>query len=341
LHGPRAAIDVFAKLQKNNEVKEKTDGHHVAHHIGHQVAKSFGPFPETLDLCPKAYNFGCIHGFFQHSLDAKISDPEVLTPLCQAVEDDPHASIKDKVYCFHGLGHGIMMYYEYDMEKALAYCDALQTGFGRDGCWQGLFMENMNGAQKNNWEGEGMGFSTVDPLLPCSAMEERHQHECFINHSAWMIHFFERDFVKAIDACLKAPSKNSQRACIESITLMVSNPNSQFIFLPNGDHEKNSVIENAAIICDAFPSRHKDLCIDGAVDNILNFDDLDLTRTEQLCHNVDDGLKKRCFGRIGSNLINIAHSQDEAIEVCNTLKEKEDIQSCLEGANIRTQLSSQ
>jgi len=97
------------------------------------------------------------------------------------------------------------------------------------------------------------------------------------------------------------------------------------------------MIENAALICDAFPSEHKDLCIDGAVDNILNFDDLDLTRTEQLCNSVDEGIKKHCFGRIGSNLINIAHSQDEAIEVCNTLKKKENIQSCLEDANIKTQ----
>jgi len=104
IYGPKAAIDVFAKLQKNNEVNEKTDGHHAVHHIGHQVAKSFGPFPETLDLCPKTYNFGCIHGFFQHSLDSGISDPEVLASLCQVVEDDPHASIKDKVYLFSRIG---------------------------------------------------------------------------------------------------------------------------------------------------------------------------------------------------------------------------------------------
>jgi len=112
------------------------------------------------------------------------------------------------------------MYYDYNMEKALAYCDALETVFGRDGCWQGLFMENMNGALSGNWK--ETGFSKVDPLLPCSAMEERHQHECFINHAGWIIDFFERDYVKAIEACLKASSKNSQRACMESITLMVS-----------------------------------------------------------------------------------------------------------------------
>jgi len=225
------------------------------------------------------------------------------------------------------------------MEKALAYCDALETVYGRDGCWQGLFMENMNGALSGNWK--KTGFSKEDPLLPCSAMEEKHQHECFINHSAWMINFFEKDYVKATEACLKAPSKSSQRACIESITLMASNPGHQGLFLSYEVYSKHSVIENAAIICDAFPSEHKDICVDGAVDNILNFDDLDLTRTEQLCHMIDEDLKKNCFGRIGSNLINIAHSQDEAIEVCNTLKKKEDIQSCLEGANIRTQLTSQ
>ena len=335
VHGPKAAMDVFAELQKNNEVNEKTDGHHVAHHIGHQIAKSFGPFPETLAMCPKEYNFGCIHGFFQYSLDAHISKPEVLAPLCQVIEDDPHASVKDKVYCFHGLGHGVMMYYKYDMQRALAYCDAFDTVFGRDGCWQGLFMENMNGAFDGNWE--ETGFSKEDPLLPCSALEEKHQEQCFINHSSWMIDVFDQDYIKAIEACRKAPSENSQRACIESITLMVSNPSFQSVFLSPDELKKHSVIENAATICNTFPPDYQDLCVNGAVDNIANFDDLDLTGTEQLCHLVDERLKPHCFKRIGSNLINIAHGKDEMREACNSLKEKEDVQTCLEGANINNQ----
>jgi len=63
-HGTKAAVEVFVRLQKKSEVKQKTDGHHVVHHIGHEIARSFGPFPEALALCPKTYNFGCIHGFF-------------------------------------------------------------------------------------------------------------------------------------------------------------------------------------------------------------------------------------------------------------------------------------
>jgi len=36
-----------------------------------------------------------------------MSNPEVMAPLCKIWEDDPNASIKDKVYCYHGIGHGV------------------------------------------------------------------------------------------------------------------------------------------------------------------------------------------------------------------------------------------
>jgi len=50
-YGPRVAIEVFRRLRDNGEVKEKTDGHHVVHHIGHHTAIGFGPTPEALALC--------------------------------------------------------------------------------------------------------------------------------------------------------------------------------------------------------------------------------------------------------------------------------------------------
>jgi hypothetical protein len=117
---------------------------------------------------------------------------------------------------------------------------------------------------------------------------------------------------------------------------MVSNPAHQGLFLPGDEFKDRSVIENSAAICNSFPPDHKDLCINGAVDNIINFDDLDLTRIEQLCHLVDGNLKQYCFRRIGLNLTNIAHSKDETIKVCHSLKKKEDVQSCLEGAHVET-----
>jgi len=96
------------------------------------------------------------------------------------------------------------------------------------------------------------------------------------------------------------------------------------------------MIENAAVICEKFPQEHRDLCINGSVDNVLNFDD-NLKRVEKFCHLVEDGFKTHCFKRIGENLINLASNIDEIKETCNTLRKKKDVQSCLEGARVQTQ----
>jgi len=123
LHGPKASVDVFAKLQRKNEVKEKIDGHHIVHHIGHNVASAFGPFPEALGLCPTTYNYGCIHGFLQQALGQKMTEPKDAIKLCDIFVNDPNATPKDKVYCYHGMGHGVMMYFDYDMKKAIEMCE--------------------------------------------------------------------------------------------------------------------------------------------------------------------------------------------------------------------------
>jgi hypothetical protein len=67
-HGPRAAIDLFTLLKNRGDIDPGVDGHHIIHHIGHETAMIFGPTPQALALCPTSYNYGCLHGFFQHAL---------------------------------------------------------------------------------------------------------------------------------------------------------------------------------------------------------------------------------------------------------------------------------
>jgi len=315
LHGPKAAVNVFAKLQRKNEVKERIDGHHIVHHIGHNVASVFGPFPEALGLCPITYNYGCIHGFLQQALGQKMTTPKDAVRLCDIFVDDPDATPKDKAYCYHGMGHGVMMYFDYDMKKAIEMCDSVDP-IGVGGCWQGLFMEAVNVAHEE--KGKAMGYTKADPLAPCNTLEEKYQHECFINHGGWMMHVFEHDYVGAIDGCRKASIKNSAKSCISSITLMVSNPSWQKSFVD--DLGERSIIENAVLICQNFPEDQKKSCVDGAISNILNFDHLDLARSEQFCQGIDQKYQSLCYKSISLNLGNIVSNKSAAQDACTTLK---------------------
>ena len=67
-------------------------------------------------------------------------------------------------------------------------------------------------------------FKRSDPLAPCDKVGDRYKHECFINHSGWLM-----------NGCAQATSARNERyawrtkgkfrsACLQSIGLMVTNP---------------------------------------------------------------------------------------------------------------------
>ena len=327
-HGPGAALDVFRRLQSQGEVKETRDGHHVAHHIGHHAAMTFGPHAEALGLCPTDFNYGCIHGFFQQALGQDMASPEIVMSLCDERNTAASVSLKDRTYCYHGLGHGIMMYADYDLDRALGLCDGIENDPGRMGCWQGLFMENVNGAMQGQWQRGG--FSLEDPLAPCNQLLPAYQHECFINHAGWMMQLLDNDPLKVVQACARA-SADQRNVCIESLSLMATNPGWQDKFLANADTQ--SLLKNAHAICETYPEEWQQLCLFGGVDNLLNFDHLDLTRAAEFCGGADREYRQSCFQRIGSNVRNLAADHPSRRVACQTL-EPGHRESCLSGAGV-------
>lgn len=325
-YGPRASLDVFTRLREKNEIKEPGDGHHIAHHIGHHTAVAFGAHPEALALCTTQYNYGCIHGFFQYSLGKKMVESEAATKMCDGMVNDPTASDKDKAYCYHGLGHGVMMYADYDVPMAIGLCNQIEVEHGQMGCWQGMFMENVNEATQGRWERGG--FSTSDPLAPCNRLQFRYQHECYINHAGWLMHTFEHDFQRAIRACESAHPRQVG-TCIEAMALMVTNPGWQKNFL--GEiADSQSMLKNASMICERFPARYRDICAYGGVDNLLNFDQLDTRRSVEFCNSFEQSIAGQCFARIGVGLSRQVADLKVAEDVCRTL-DPQHAQACISG----------
>jgi len=215
------------------------------------------------------------------------------------------------------------MYVDYDLKKAIEYCDRIETYLNRDGCWQGMFMENINGAYNGKWK--ELGFSKEDPFAPCNTLEEQYQYECYINHGSWIMDSFKNDVVKMVESCAKLPEK-VVTPCIESFTIKVTDPEEQKRFLH--DSETRSMIENAVQICQRFPKRHRQRCINGAVDNVLNFDHLDLRRAEEFCQGMGKEYEIACFARIGLDMRNIAGNTQIAEKTCATLRNSEGQTAC-------------
>ncbi|MDE2346830.1 MAG: hypothetical protein KGL13_10235, partial [Gammaproteobacteria bacterium] len=101
--------------------------------------------------------------------------------ICEGVAAETGVLSKTIYECYHGMGHGIMMHEHHELMPALQFCESLKSAVGKDGCQQGVFMENVDVAEAGHWK-KG-GFSQQDPLAPCDKLDARFQLECYINQS--------------------------------------------------------------------------------------------------------------------------------------------------------------
>lgn len=329
ISGPTAGTALLEALQKQGGIPPSEDDHQISHKIGRKTAEVLGMTGEAFVSCPTSYNYGCQHGFFEYALGRSESPKNAAESICESLVNTH--SEKYIFYCYHGVGHGVLMATAYDLDKGIATCDSFGTARGRDGCWQGLFMENVNAAMRG--EARTGVFSAEDPLAPCNGLEEQYRHECFINHAGWLMNSFGNDVAKGTRACLKAPDPNSEHACVESVGLMVTNPSWQ-INLAQGMTGTNEEI--AWALCTKFPAEHVGTCVVGGVDNIMNFDELKTDRAVRFCSLVEPELRSTCAERIGLSLKQQTTADEAVVAGCVALPE-EMRTNCLRGAGHAAQ----
>jgi hypothetical protein len=327
-HGPVASLDALGRLQRDNRLRHSTDGHQLAHVVGRAAAERFGVNSRAFQLCPTTFNYGCHHGYFEYVLGRARSPRDAAALICGAVEQDRAYSEKFKFYCYHGIGHGVMMAEAYDLPRALGVCDTFGTERAREGCWQGVFMENVNAGMRG--EARTGVFSPADPLAPCNRVQKKYRHECFVNHAGWLMKVFGNAVKPAAAACLDAPGRYVA-PCLQSIGLMVTNPTWQASLVKHtreGDTEKLGWE-----LCRQFPESHRDQCVIGAADNIMNFDATSVSRVRRFCGLVPDRYRAVCHQRIGFALRNELLTEDAVRERCESLG-KDAALPCLIGAGL-------
>jgi len=325
--GPEIAVELVNRLREDGVLSTVVDEHQLAHRIGRQTADTYGINEQAFLLCPmESLNGGCQHGFFEFALGRTGNTSEAANLICQSLKDG--YSSKFQFYCYHGVGHGVMMAVAYDLTRALDECDTFGTFMAQDGCWQGVFMENVN-AGMGNFAREGV-FSDVDPLAPCNGLAGQYQRECYINHAGYLMAFYENDVEGATNACLEAEDDDVS-PCLQSIGLMATNPVWQVNFVE--DLETVSFEDASWGICLKFPGGYVDQCVLGAIDNILNFDALNLTRAETFCDTVSEEFRLLCYERMGLNLSNQIVVPKDAIKLCAQLADEYE-SVCLLGAGI-------
>jgi hypothetical protein len=326
-YGPRASLGVLERLQQEQKVNMSVNDHQMAHVVGRDTAKDYGSNFKAFDLCPTTFNYGCSHGFFEYVLARTPDARKAATTICESLNPETNLLIAGFT-CYHGVGHGIMMAQGYNVQNSLKECNTMPAAKDKDGCWQGVFMENVNaGMQGRALPGY---FKKSDPLSPCDKVGNRYKHECFINHAGWLMTVAKDNMSDGSRYCLKAKPAKYKSSCWQSLGLMVTNPVWQATLAK--DIVGDSPAKIAAVLCERFPEVGRKDCVVAGVDNLANFDQFKVSRENAFCQEVSAKLQKDCYSRIGLDIA--ARTQDQVLirKSCAPLGDK--ARYCLQGANI-------
>ena len=131
------------------------DCHDRAHELGRRAYELFGG--DSFKQCGIECHSGCRHGateafFAEHGTADLIGSVEV---LCGG-----ERSRFDMHQCVHGVGHGLMAWFDYELFSALEACDMIEHPFHRESCYSGVFMENVVGSIVRGDAGENVGHYT-------------------------------------------------------------------------------------------------------------------------------------------------------------------------------------
>lgn len=269
------------------------DIHLRAHYIGRKLANLSDISAQTFNECPTTFNYGCHHGYFEVVLGRTSTPVQAVNRICSSIESDSKQPANFLHHCYHGAGHGIMMSLAYDLEASLDVCDQLASTTSQASCWQGVFMENVNGRMQNQQK-KGV-FSKQDTLAPCSSVDEKYKRECYINHHPYLLSLYNWSAERASHDCLGAGTHTA--TCIEGMGIAITSPAWQKLLVK--DRTKNDAEKNGWEICSQFPQNYIEACVTGAVTQIIQREGTELRLSSKFCSLVESQYSFSCFQRIG------------------------------------------
>ena len=348
-----STLERIAALDRDVE----RDGHVYVHAIGITAYRRSPDLSEVFPSCTELFQSGCYHGVIQaHFMASGRVDADVVNSLCESYKG-AGADRWVLFQCLHGMGHGLMMFHDHDLPRALSACDLLREGWDRQSCYGGAFMENITSATMphhpateltadmgppgEEMEGEadaegGMAMGgdqehetpasgwraldPEDPHYPCSVLAGVYLRSCYIMQTSVMLWMNGGDIADAARSCDGAP-RNMIPVCYQSLGRDISAYTLQDV-------------EKSIAQCDKGAEEFRAWCYIGAVKNFI-----DLTaRTDdafEFCRAVESpSAKLKCYEAIGEEVAVLRNEEEQRAELCGRSEGEAYERACLWGARV-------
>ena len=281
--------------------------HENGHHIGMFLYGLVGNLSEDIlsieKRCGGSVHHGIIQNYFTTSMllkNQKIDEFEI-THICDVVLE----SSLSKTECLHGIGHGLIESYNYDLISALNRCDELEEAHY---CYSGTAM----GFGMNYFETYKESLNEDEVLQVCKDLEEKYQIACYqyqANNLLILKNLSTRD---SLAVCDTLENTNEIKYCYRGIGL-------QIFSIYNNNFELYSSE------CLLGNPNFQIYCLFGAEIGII--DQLGMNKGFEFCKTLPEKFKSDCYSQIG-DWLRKHHSPNEVKETCSKVEDMKYFEIC-------------
>ncbi|MEK9160543.1 MAG: hypothetical protein AAB440_00705 [Patescibacteria group bacterium] len=312
----KGAVYAFAVLYKAS-FPFGIDTHVLGHRIGYVLYDERGS--EAIRYCTETYrDDACVHAVVIQEYVTQ--GRAALTTLAAACESIPRGT-SGYADCFHGIGHGILAYLEYDYETTIVECKAVgeaatgadpmtdhQAQFVWKQCVDGATMELMQGLHDQEaWSKAIPTYMPEDDLrMPCNAsyVPAEVRGSCYIYVRPRMLRaagiaadeytFDQKKYTKALAYCEMIPEELDRKTCYGGFGM-------QFVYSVNGNDNRTfgelslPALTTVHELCALASFEGRSACIATAAETILGRS-RDVETVSTFCGLTEDAvLQDRCY----------------------------------------------
>lgn len=203
----------------------------------------------------------------------------------------------------HVVGHGFIMWKDYELMSALKACDFLNANEPiTNACRGGVFMENIVGGRSPE-TGHYTNYLNNDPFYPCTIVDKKYEAACYKYAPYRFIQLFQNDFGKFAENCLKL-SAADRNSCFSIMGLAAMKLN------------KTDSLKAKALCNNAPAGETRNLCVFGAARASL-WREEEQDSALKFCVLLNDvAVKDQCYGEVFNRAKDIFSFKDVYSAFC-------------------------
>ena len=263
------AVYAWKRLVETYESNTSLGLHDIAHFVGTVLYKEKNL--KGLDSCTTTFAFGCYHGLLEEFITKEGVDS--LQKVVTECKKYPHGI---EITCYHGIGHGALTYYKYNLSDALSLCDSLLDSDNQIFCHKGVFMENAVAMSLNP--------PSFDPQWPCNTVDDSYKLPCYDYQMILLSPLYKNDIRQMAKACNKTENQTYIDRCITGIGFQIAQRS-----LGNTD--------NAIASCKQIANADDVTCLIAAAEEYV-FQKQPYANAEYICKSVPESYLSDCQRRI-------------------------------------------